>query len=164
MPWIQPPPEIRRKVEQQLGDAIWFDLDRSWQKVVAVDPQMRLTQWYRSPQDVLLEKYGGINPATGRYQPPNPNAALYTQHGMGLATDVTPEERDRQAVIEAAVRQGFFVRTYGPKPSPPAQYWTRTTRVDRHIHVAAMSDAEWSRSALQSALRAILSPLLARRE
>lgn len=150
MPWVQPPPEIRRRVEQQLGDPIWTDLANSWARVVHVDPDLRLTQWYRSPEEILAERAR------------NPQAALYTQHGMGLAVDVTPTEAKRAQVVREAVKAGFSVRSYGPEPTPGATYWTRTTRRDRHLHIAALPDPAWARSPLQSYLRSILPRVISR--
>jgi len=135
MPWVGPPPDVRRKVEDQLGDGIWEQLSQSWDRVAALDPQMRLTQWYRTPEQTVAERRR------------NPNAALYSQHALGLAVDVTPTAARRQAVIAEARRRGFFVRTY---------------RTDQHLHISALSDPAWSRSALQAHLRRLLAPLLAR--
>lgn len=148
MAWVQPPPEIQRKVAGVLGDRIWTDLEASFAKVLLVDPQMRATQWYRNPQEILCEKYGGAycpNPK----QLPNPRAALYTQHGVGLAVDVTPTEANRALVIRTAQRAGFYVGTY---------------RSSRQLHISALTPQQWASSPLQAYLRAIVQQQIARRD
>jgi hypothetical protein len=125
------------QVERELGAGYYGQLATAWQRVVAADPALRRTQWYRSPEQILRERAR------------NPDAALLSQHGLGLAVDATPTEANRAAFIEAAKAQGFFVRTY--------------TR-NRHVHVAALSDAAWARRPLRNVLRARLGPLLAARD
>jgi hypothetical protein len=139
MAWIAPPPDVRRRVEDAIGDGIWEQLEASWSRVVAIDPSLRITQsnvsspafwWYRTPQ--RAQELAARSPGT---------AARYSQHSVGLAIDVTPAEAHRESVISEARRQGFYVRTY--------------TGRDRHIHVAALSDKEWARSSLLAYLRAL---------
>lgn len=129
MPWRGPPPEVARRVREALGDQVWTDLEARWKKVLSVDPTARLTQWYRSPEEVRAEYLT------------NPRAAWLTQHGLGLAVDVTPTQAKREAFVRAARAQGFSVQTY---PS------------SRHVHVAALSPARWKASPLLPLLRELL--------
>lgn len=133
MPWRTPPPDVQARVQAELGDRIWQQLAASWANVVKVAPELNVGQpgayqWYRSPQEAVLAH---------RRRPTV--AALYTQHGVGLAIDVTPSPAHRAAVISAAKQAGFYVRS---------------DYSDRHLHVAALSDAAWARSRLKSWLAA----------
>jgi len=148
MPWVEPPLEIQRRVRRELGDDIYEQLAQKWDRLVAIDPSVKLTQWYRSPREALCEKFGGAY-CDDPTQKPNPRAALYSQHGLGLAVDVTPRPERRAAFMQAARAQGFSVSTY---PS------------SRHVHVAALSDAAWAASRLLPYLRGLIAPVLARRD
>lgn len=135
MPWRQPPPEIAGLVAQNMGDQLWMDLEARWLRVLAVDPAARLTQWYRTPAEVRKEYLG---PSRG---------AWLTQHGLGLAVDVTPTAARRAAFLAAARREGFTLQTYAR---------------DKHVHLQALSREAWSRSPLRALLGRMLGPAPAR--
>jgi hypothetical protein len=133
--WRGPPDDVRRQVEAELGDDIYTRLSVAFERVVALDPGLTFTQWYRSPTEIIEEKLK---------QPKR--AALYTQHGLGLAADVTPSSPAAHAQLLAALRAaGFQVRPYPDR---------------LQLHVAALSDTEWSRSPLKKYLAARVRPLL----
>ncbi len=135
--WNPPPEDVRALVADALGPAFWPRLEQTWARALALDPSLKATQWYRSPSELVAEK---------RRQPTK--AGLYSQHGLGLAVDITPANAQRQAIADLFKRSGLFVRTYG--------------RGDAHLHVAALSDAAWSASPLLKYLRQRVGPYLAR--
>ena len=131
----QPPPDVARRVMDVMGDDVWRSLGERWSRVIAIDPNARLTQWYRNPSQIRTEFLR------------NPRAAWLTEHGVGLAVDVTPAAALRRAFIEQARREGFHVQTYASSP---------------HVHVAAVSADEWRRSPLRAWLSSVLGPRPAR--
>lgn len=93
MPWKTPPPEIRDRVNRELGYDIYAASAAAWLRARKADPDVVLNSWFRTPEE--------------HYQ--LPGAATYSQHLLGLAVDVKPSPGRRKRLQEALVREGFHV-------------------------------------------------------